>query len=45
MLGRYAEIAGEHGALVTATIPKLQPYQFLYLHKYEGWVCIVDKGE
>lgn len=42
MLTRYAEIAGDKGALVASLVPKLKPYQFLYIHKYEGWVCIVN---
>lgn len=45
MLARYAEIGGEHGPLIKAVVPTLQQYQFLYFHKSEGWVCIVDKGE
>jgi len=44
MLKRYAEIAGEQGPVVMEVVPKLKEYQFLYLHRYEGWVCIVDKG-
>jgi hypothetical protein len=44
MLKRYSEIAGEHGKLVMQVIPQLKEYQFLYLHKGEGWICIVDKG-
>lgn len=42
MLDRYIEIAGENGPLVKRVLPTLQPYQFLYLHKYKGWSCIVD---
>lgn len=45
MLARYAEIGGEHGPLIKAVVPTLGQYQFLYFHKSEGWVCIVDKGE
>jgi hypothetical protein len=44
MLRRYAEIAGENGPIVIEVVPKLKDYQFLYMHKYEGWICIVDKG-
>lgn len=44
MLARYAEIAGEQGPVVKEVVPQLKEYQFLYLHRYEGWVCIVDKG-
>jgi energy-coupling factor transporter ATP-binding protein EcfA2 len=42
VLSRYAEIAGEKGPIVKAVVPKLEPYQFLYMHKYEGFICIVD---
>lgn len=42
MLKRYSEIAGEHGEVVKQTIPTLKPYQFLYLNKVDGWVCVVD---
>lgn len=42
MLKRYSEIAGDRGAIVKAVVPTLEPYQFLYLHKVEGYVCIVD---
>jgi hypothetical protein len=45
VLKRYAEIAGDKGSMVKAIVPTLKPYQFLYLHKYEGWLCIVDKAE
>lgn len=45
MLARYAEIGGENGPIIKAVVPTLQPFQFLYLHKTEGWVCIVDKGD
>jgi hypothetical protein len=44
MLKRYSEIAGEHGPMVMAIVPTLKEYQFLYLHKQEGWICIVDRG-
>lgn len=42
MLQRYAEIAGDKGRIVKAVVPTLQPFQFLYMHKYEGFICIVD---
>lgn len=45
MLTRYAEIAGEHGPMVKAVVPTLKPFQFLYLHRDEGWYCIVDRGQ
>lgn len=44
MMKRYSEIAGEHGKLVMEVVPQLKEYQFLYLHKVQGWICIVDKG-
>lgn len=44
MLKRYSEIAGEHAPTILRVVPKLKSYQFAYLHKFEGWVCIVDKG-
>ena len=42
MLARYVEIAGDQGQLVKNIVPTLKPFQFLYVQKYEGWVCIVD---
>lgn len=42
MLKRYAEIAGEKGPIVMQVVPTLEPYQFLYFHKYENFICIVD---
>jgi hypothetical protein len=42
MRDRYVEIAGDNGPIVKRTLPTLKPYQFLYIHRYEGWVCIVD---
>lgn len=42
VLDRYAEIAGDKGQMVKAIVPTLEPYQFLYVHKYEGFCCIVD---
>jgi energy-coupling factor transporter ATP-binding protein EcfA2 len=42
MLRRYAEIAGDKGEIVKAVVPTLKPYQALYIHKYKGFVCIVD---
>lgn len=42
MLIRYAEICGDQGQTVRRVLPTLKPYQFLYVHKYEGWICIVD---
>lgn len=44
MLKRYMEIAnaGEYGPTLARAIPTLEPYQFVYLHKYNGHICIVD---
>lgn len=42
VLSRYAEIAGDKGYLVKAVVPTLEPFQFLYMHKYQGFICIVD---
>lgn len=42
MLRRYAEIAGDKGEVVKSVVPTLKPFQFLYLHKYEDFICIVD---
>jgi len=41
MLDRYVEIIGEKGPTARRTIPTLQPFQFLYYHKYEDHMCIV----
>jgi len=42
MLRRYVEILGENGPAAKKVIPTLEHYQFLYVHKVEGWMCIVD---
>lgn len=44
-LQRYAEIGGENGPIIKEVIPQLKEYQFLYFQRYEGWICIVDRGE
>jgi hypothetical protein len=42
MLARYSEIVGsENGAIAKKVIPTLQPYEFLYVHKEKGFICIV----
>jgi hypothetical protein len=41
VLQRYAEIAGEYGPTVKRVIPTLRPFEFLYLQKYLGHMCIV----
>lgn len=42
MLQRYKEIAGENGPKIGAVLPTLKDYEFLYLHKYQGWMCVVS---
>jgi hypothetical protein len=42
MLARYVEIIGENGPIAKKVIPTLEPYQFLYVHKVTGDMCIVD---
>lgn len=44
MMARYLEIIGEHGPLARRVIPTLQPFEFLYVHKVEGTMCIVGPG-
>lgn len=42
MLRRYVEIiGGENGPMARRIIPTLKPYEFLYVHKVEGYMCIV----
>jgi hypothetical protein len=41
MLQRYREILGEHGDRALTIIPTLGDYEFLYVHRYEGWMNIV----
>lgn len=42
MLRRYAEIAGDHGALLKKVLPTLGPFEFVYIHKNEGYFCVVE---
>lgn len=42
MMKRYMEILGEHGPLASQVIPNLKSFQFLYYHRNEGYLCIVD---
>lgn len=42
MLQRYVEIAGDKGPVIRRVLPTLEPFQFLYLQKYTGHMCIVD---
>lgn len=41
---RYDEITGLDAHLVSEAIRTLEPYQFLYVKKAEGYVCVVDKS-
>lgn len=41
MLARYVEIIGENGPMAKKIIPTLRPFQFLYVQKSEGFMCIV----
>ena len=41
MLARYVEIIGDQGSVAKKIIPTLGQYEFLYVHKYEGYMCIV----
>lgn len=43
MLLRYSEIAGIDGTRVRQIIPTLGEYQFLYIHKSQDYLCIVDR--
>lgn len=45
MLSRYVEIIGEDGPIAKRVIPTLAPFQFLYVHKVEGFMCIVDERQ
>jgi len=46
MLARYVEIiGGVNGVKAKRVIPTLTDFQFLYVHKTEGFMCIVDAGE
>jgi hypothetical protein len=42
MLKRYAEIAGDKGPLLLSAVPTLKTYQFLYVDRVHGHICIVD---
>jgi hypothetical protein len=44
MLKRYAEIAGDRSMEVMTAVPGLKEYQFVYLYKPKGFVCIVDRS-
>lgn len=42
MLKRYVEIIGTNGQVARRIIPTLKAYQFLYVNKKDGTMCIVD---
>lgn len=42
MLRRYAEISGENGPKMRTVIPTLRPYEFLYMNRPHGWMCVVS---
>lgn len=44
MRRRYAEIAGDRGSMIADVIPTLKEFQFLYVDKVKGYICIVDAG-
>lgn len=41
MMRRYREIIGEHGRIATEAIRHLKPFEFLYVHKVHGHMCVV----
>jgi len=41
MMRRYREIIGTNGLFAIKIIETLKPYQFLYVHKVDGTMCIV----
>lgn len=41
MLRRYVEIIGELGPIAKRVIPTLEPYEFLYVNRVEGYICVV----
>lgn len=42
MQRRYLEILGENGPIAKEIIKGLKPFQFLYVHRSKGYVCVVD---
>jgi hypothetical protein len=42
MLQRYTEIAGEQGPKIRSVLPTLKDYEFLYIHKYQGWMVVIS---
>jgi hypothetical protein len=44
-MDRYAEIGGgQYSSTIRRVLPTLERYQILYLHKEEGWICILDRN-
>lgn len=41
MLRRYVEIIGELGPIARKAIPTLEPYEFLYVNRVDGYICVV----
>lgn len=41
MMKRYVEIVGEKGPIAKQIIPTLKPFEFLYVNKVTGTMCIV----
>lgn len=41
MLRRYREIIGTDGAIAVQAIKRLQEFEFLYVHRTKGYMCIV----
>lgn len=42
VLKRYMEISGDNAPIVRRALPSLLPFQFLYQHRYEDWICVID---
>jgi hypothetical protein len=40
---RYGEIGGVDPKLIVGVTKDLKPFQFLYINRPEGWICVVDK--
>lgn len=40
---RYGEIGGVDPKVIVAVTKDLKPFQFMYINRPEGWMCIVDK--
>jgi hypothetical protein len=42
MKRRYREIIGTNGSIAIQIIDTLKPFQFLYVHRHKGYMCVVD---